>query len=98
MSPSPIIIPHKEKVIPTPPPQAGATVPATPDVITIPTPTNVITEKATESEVSKGKGPMVEDEQVEDRKKSITFEEGKEFLKLISWVRLLLKSPFCLYC
>lgn len=45
--------------------------------------TDIITEKDAELEVSKGKGPMVEDEQVEDHKKNITFEEGQELLKLI---------------
>lgn len=45
--------------------------------------TNVIDNKAVESEMYKGKGPMVENEQVEDRKKSITFEESREFHKSI---------------
>ncbi|XP_050889361.1 uncharacterized protein LOC127094585 [Lathyrus oleraceus] len=83
VSPSPIIIPSKEKFIPTPTPQAGATVPATPNMTIVPVPTNVIDNKAAESEVSKGKGSMVENKQVEDHKKSITFEESQEFLKLI---------------
>ncbi|XP_050916556.1 uncharacterized protein LOC127131684 [Lathyrus oleraceus] len=81
VSPSPTVIPPKEKVIPTP--QAGATVPVTPNMTTVSVPTNVIDNKVAESEMSKGKGPMVENEQVEDHKKSITFEESQEFLKLI---------------
>ncbi|XP_050889350.1 uncharacterized protein LOC127094573 [Lathyrus oleraceus] len=83
VSPSPTITPPKEKVICTPTPQAGATVPATPIMTTVPVPTNVIDNKVAESEVSKAKGLMVENEQVEDHKKSITFEESQEFLKLI---------------
>ncbi|XP_050916578.1 uncharacterized protein LOC127131705 [Lathyrus oleraceus] len=83
VSPSPTVIPHKEKVIPTPTPQARATVPATPNMTIVLVPTNVIDNKSAESEVSKGKGPMVENEKVEDHKKSITFEESQEFLKLI---------------
>ncbi|XP_050889569.1 uncharacterized protein LOC127094840 [Lathyrus oleraceus] len=49
----------------------------------IPPKEKVIENKATKSETSKGKAPMVEKEQVEDYKKSITFEESQEFLKLI---------------
>ncbi|XP_050914130.1 uncharacterized protein LOC127128803 [Lathyrus oleraceus] len=63
--------------------RAGATVPATPSVTTALVLTKVIDNKAVESETFKGKGPMVEKEQVEDHKKSITFEESQEFLKLI---------------
>lgn len=62
VSPSPTVIPPKEKVPPTPTPQAGATVPATLNVTTVPAPTNVITNKAAESGVSKGKRLMVENE------------------------------------
>lgn len=83
VSPSPTVIPPKEKVIPTPTPKAGATVPATPNMTTVLVPANVINHKAAESEVSKGKMTMVENEQVGDHKKSITFEESQEFLKLI---------------
>lgn len=51
---------------------------------TAPVLTRVIdNDKAAEAEVSKGKGPMVEKEQSDDHKKSITFEESQEFLKLI---------------
>ncbi|XP_050893526.1 uncharacterized protein LOC127100414 [Lathyrus oleraceus] len=49
----------------------------------IPPKEKVIDNKAAESETSKGKGPMVEKEQIEDHMKSITFEESQEFLKLI---------------
>ncbi|XP_050889365.1 uncharacterized protein LOC127094590 [Lathyrus oleraceus] len=80
---APTVIPHKEKAIPTLTPQAGATVPTTPNMTTTPLPTKVIDNKAADSKVSKGKGPMVENEQVEDHKKSITFKESQEFLKLI---------------
>ncbi|XP_050875207.1 uncharacterized protein LOC127078828 [Lathyrus oleraceus] len=62
---------------------AGVIVPAAPSVTTASVLTKVIDDKAAESETSKGKGPMVEKEQVEDHKKSITFEESQEFLKLI---------------
>ncbi|XP_050918568.1 uncharacterized protein LOC127135999 [Lathyrus oleraceus] len=79
----PTVIPPKDKVSPTPTPRAWATVPATPNMTIVPAPTNVIANKVVEFEVSKGKGPMVENEQVEDHKKSINFEEGQEFLKLI---------------
>lgn len=50
---------------------------------TAPLLTKVIDNKAAESETSKGKGPMVKKEHVVDHKKSITFEEIQEFLKLI---------------
>ncbi|XP_050920283.1 uncharacterized protein LOC127137919 [Lathyrus oleraceus] len=83
VSPAPTFIPHKKKVILIPTPQAGATVPAIPNMTTAPVPMKVIDNKAAESEVSKGKWPMVKNEQVEDYKKSITFEESQEFLKLI---------------
>ncbi|XP_050909780.1 uncharacterized protein LOC127123622 [Lathyrus oleraceus] len=83
VSPSPTVIPPKENVIPTPTPQAGATIPVTPNMTIVLVPMNIIANKAVESKVSKGKGPMVENEQVEDHKKSITFEESQEFLKLI---------------
>ncbi|XP_050919706.1 uncharacterized protein LOC127137279 [Lathyrus oleraceus] len=63
VSPSPTIIPHKEKVLPTTPPHAGATVPTTLNMTTVPAPTNAIANKVAESEMSKGKGSMVEDEQ-----------------------------------
>ncbi|XP_050889420.1 uncharacterized protein LOC127094658 [Lathyrus oleraceus] len=84
VSPAPTIVSPKEKATPTPTPQAGANVPATPTVTTAPVLTRVIdNDKAVEAEVSKGKGPMVEKEQFDDHKKSITFEESQEFLKLI---------------
>ncbi|XP_050915718.1 uncharacterized protein LOC127130797 [Lathyrus oleraceus] len=83
VSPAPIVILPKEKVVPTPTPQEVAIVPATPNMTTTPVPTKVIDNKAVESETSKGKEPMVEKEQVEDHKKGITFEESQEFLKLI---------------
>ncbi|XP_050877108.1 uncharacterized protein LOC127080861 [Lathyrus oleraceus] len=63
VSPAPTVILPKEKVIPTPTPQAGAIVPATPSVTTAPVSTKVIDNKAAESETSKGKGPIVEKEQ-----------------------------------
>ncbi|XP_050896761.1 uncharacterized protein LOC127103553 [Lathyrus oleraceus] len=50
---TPTDIPHKEKVIPILTPRAGATVPATPNMITAPVPTKVIDNKAAYSEVSK---------------------------------------------
>ncbi|XP_050878511.1 uncharacterized protein LOC127082315 [Lathyrus oleraceus] len=80
---APTIIPPKEKVIPTSTPQVGATLPATLSMMNAPVLTKVINNKVVESETSKGKGPMVEKEQVEDHKKSITFEESQELLKLI---------------
>lgn len=84
VSPTPIIIPPREKVIPAPTPQAGAAVLATLIVTTAPVLTKVIdNNKAAEAEESKGKESMVEKEQSEDHKKSITFEESQEFLKLI---------------
>lgn len=83
VSPSTTVVPHKEKVLHTPPPQAGASVPAIPTMTTIPVPTKDIIDKTAESKTSKGKRSMVEDEQVEDHKKSIIFEEGQEFLKFI---------------
>ena len=83
VSPSPIVIPPKDKFIPTPNPRGGAIVRATPSVTSAPVQRKVNYNKAAESETSKGKGPMVEKEQVEDQKKSITFEERQEFLKLI---------------
>ncbi|XP_050889349.1 uncharacterized protein LOC127094571 [Lathyrus oleraceus] len=63
VSPAPTVIPPKEKVIPTPTPQAGAIVHATPNVTTAPVLTKVIDSKDAESETSKGKGSMVEKEQ-----------------------------------
>ncbi|XP_050890765.1 uncharacterized protein LOC127096208 [Lathyrus oleraceus] len=80
---APIVIQPKEKVIPTPTPQARETVLVTPNVTTVPVLTKAIDNKVVESETSKGKGLMVEKEQIEDHKKSITFEESQEFLKLI---------------
>ncbi|XP_050876821.1 uncharacterized protein LOC127080547 [Lathyrus oleraceus] len=84
VSPAPIVISPKEKVTPTPTPQAGATVLATPTMTTAPVLTKVIdNNKVVEAEASKGKEPMIEKEQFEDHNKSITFEESQEFLKLI---------------
>ncbi|XP_050890746.1 uncharacterized protein LOC127096182 [Lathyrus oleraceus] len=74
VSPAPTVIPPKEKVIPAP----------TPIVTTAQVLTKVIdNNKTAEAEASKGKESMVEKEQSEDHKKSITFEESQEFLKLI---------------
>ena len=52
---APTVIPPKEKAIPTPTPQAGATIPATPTVTTALVLTRVIDNKAVEAEASKGK-------------------------------------------
>ncbi|XP_050915167.1 uncharacterized protein LOC127130146 [Lathyrus oleraceus] len=84
VSPAPTVVSPKEKATPTPTLQAGATVPATPTVTTAPVVTRVINnDKVAEAEFPKGKGSMVEKEQFDDHKKSITFEESQEFLKLI---------------
>ncbi|XP_050909269.1 uncharacterized protein LOC127123047 [Lathyrus oleraceus] len=83
VSPSPTFILPKEKVIPTPTPQTKETLPATPNMTTVPRPTNIIANKAAKSKVSRSKRPMIENEQVKGHKKSITFEESQEFLKLI---------------
>lgn len=45
--------------------------------------TKVIPDKVAESETSKGKGFMNEDEQIEGHKNNIIVKEGQEFLKLI---------------
>lgn len=82
MSPSPTIVPHKKKVLHTHPLQAGASVPATSVMTTIPTVKKAIPDKVAEYETSKGKGMINEDEQVEGHKKSIFVEEGQEFLRL----------------
>ncbi|XP_050889272.1 uncharacterized protein LOC127094487 [Lathyrus oleraceus] len=82
VSPSSTVVPPKEKVLPTPPLQEGASVPTTPIMTIVPSLKKVIPDKATKSETSKGKGRMVEDEQVEGHKKNVSFEEGREFLKL----------------
>lgn len=50
---------------------------------TIPAVTKVIPDKDEESETSKGKGMMNEDEQIEGHKKNTVVGEGQEFLKLI---------------
>lgn len=71
VSPAPTVIPPKEKVIPTP------------TVTTAPVLMKVIDNRVAEYETSKGKGLMVQKEQIEDHKKNITFEESQEFLKLI---------------
>ncbi|XP_050909727.1 uncharacterized protein LOC127123560 [Lathyrus oleraceus] len=63
--------------------RAKTNVLATPTVTTAPVVTRVIdNDKAVEAEVSKGKGMLVEKEQSDDYKKSITIEESQEFLKL----------------
>ena len=77
VSTSPTVIPHKVKVLPVPPPQAGASVPTTPVVTTIPAMTKVIPDKVAESETSKGKGLMNEEEQIEGHKKSILLRKPK---------------------
>ncbi|XP_050889924.1 uncharacterized protein LOC127095252 [Lathyrus oleraceus] len=83
--PTPTVVSPKEKATPTPTPQAGTTVLATPTVTTAPVLTRVIdNDKDEEAKVSKGKWSMVEKEQSGDHKKSITFEESQEFLKLIT--------------
>ncbi|XP_050876141.1 uncharacterized protein LOC127079815 [Lathyrus oleraceus] len=83
VSPSPTIVPPKEKVFPPPSSQAGASAPATPIMTIVPAVIKVIPDKAVESKTSKGKRLMIEDEQVEGRKKGISVEEGQKFLKLI---------------
>lgn len=83
VSPSPTVVPPKEKFPYVPPPHAGASDPATQIMTTIPTVTKVIADKVVESEPSKGKGLVNEDKQVEGYKKGISVEEGQEFLKLI---------------
>ncbi|XP_050895784.1 uncharacterized protein LOC127102458 [Lathyrus oleraceus] len=83
VSQSPIVVPHKEKVIHIPPLQAEAFVPATLIVTIVPAVTKVIPDKNAKSEISKGKWLINEDEQVEGHKKGIFVEEGQEFLKLI---------------
>lgn len=83
LSQTPTVIPPKEKFIPTPTPQAGATVLVTLNVTTASVLTKVIDNRVAESKISKGKGSLVEKEQVEEHKKIITFKEGQEFLKLI---------------
>ncbi|XP_050899608.1 uncharacterized protein LOC127106344 [Lathyrus oleraceus] len=84
VSPAPTVVSPKEKATPMLTPQAKTTVLATPTVTTALVLTRVIdNDKVAEAEVSKGKGLMVEKEQSDDHKKSITFEESQEFLKLI---------------
>ncbi|XP_050876611.1 uncharacterized protein LOC127080324 [Lathyrus oleraceus] len=84
VSPAPTVISPKEKVTPMSTPQSGETVLVTPTMTIAPVLTKIIdNNKAVEAEASKGKGPMVEKEQLEDHKKSITFEESHESLKLI---------------
>ncbi|XP_050919835.1 uncharacterized protein LOC127137414 [Lathyrus oleraceus] len=84
VSPAPTIVSPKEMATPTPTPQAGTTVFATPTMANAPVLMKVIdNDKVPEAEASKGKGSMVEKEQSNDHKKSITFEESQEFLKLI---------------
>ncbi|XP_050909151.1 uncharacterized protein LOC127122922 [Lathyrus oleraceus] len=81
---APTVVSPKEKATPTPTPQAKTIVIATPTVTTTPVLTRVIeNDKATKAEASKGKRPMIEREQSDDHKKSITFEGSQEFLKLI---------------
>lgn len=46
-------------------------------MIIVPVPTKFIADKTADSETSKGKGSMVEEEHVEDHTKNITFEEGQ---------------------
>lgn len=79
---SPAIVPPREKIVPTPPPWAGAFVPTT-LVVTIVPSTKGTTRKVAEVESSKGKEMVNEHEQVEGHEKHIIVEEGQEFLKLI---------------
>lgn len=83
VSPPYAVVPHKEKVVPTPPLQVRAFVSTTPVVTTVPIMTKSAPSKEAEDETSKGKEIVNENEQIEGHKNNITAEEGHEFLKLI---------------
>lgn len=63
VSPSPTVVPPKDKVVPTPSPQAGASMSTTPVMTIVLSMTKATSNKAAEAETSKGKEIVNENEQ-----------------------------------